>query len=30
MEGGNALDKAIERLDHYKQVDSHLQGTAMH
>ena len=30
MEGGNALDRAIERLDHYKQVDSHLQGTAMH
>jgi F-type H+-transporting ATPase subunit epsilon len=27
---GNALDRAIERLDHYKQVDSHLQGTAMH
>ena len=30
IEGGNALDRAIERLDHYKQVDSHLQGTAMH
>ena len=30
MESGNALDRAIERLDHYKQVDSHLQGTAMH
>ena len=27
---GNALDRAIERLDHYKQVDSHLQGTGMH
>jgi F-type H+-transporting ATPase subunit epsilon len=27
---GHELDKAIERLDHYKQVDSHLQGTAMH
>ena len=27
---GSALDKAIERLDHFKQVDSHLQGTAMH
>ena len=27
---GNLLDRAIERLDHYKQVDSHLQGTAMH
>jgi F-type H+-transporting ATPase subunit epsilon len=30
MESGNALDRAIERLDHYKQVDNHLQGTAMH
>ena len=31
LEGqGNALDRAIERLDHYKQIDSHLQGTAMH
>ena len=29
-EPGSALDKAIERLDHFKQVDSHLQGTAMH
>src|SRR5437660_6973965 len=28
--GGNALDRAIERLDHYKEVDRHLQGTAMH
>jgi F-type H+-transporting ATPase subunit epsilon len=27
---GNLLDRAIERLDHYKQVDRHLQGTAMH
>ena len=27
---GNALDRAIERLDQYKQVDNHLQGTAMH
>jgi len=27
---GSALDKAIERLDHFKQVDNHLQGTAMH
>jgi len=27
---GNVLDRAIERLDQYKQVDSHLQGTAMH
>jgi F-type H+-transporting ATPase subunit epsilon len=27
---GSALDKAIERLDHFKQIDSHLQGTALH
>jgi F-type H+-transporting ATPase subunit epsilon len=27
---GSALDKAIERLDHFKQVDQHLQGTALH
>jgi F-type H+-transporting ATPase subunit epsilon len=27
---GSALDKAIERLDHFKQVDNHLQGSAMH
>ena len=27
---GSALDKAIERLDNFKQVDSHLQGTALH
>jgi F-type H+-transporting ATPase subunit epsilon len=30
MESGSALDKAIERLDHFRQVDSHLQGTALH
>jgi F-type H+-transporting ATPase subunit epsilon len=30
MESGNALDRAIERLDHFKQVDRHLQGTALH
>lgn len=30
LEPGNALDKLITRLDHFKQVDSHLQGTAMH
>ena len=29
-EPGSALDKAIERLDHFKQVDSRLQGTALH
>ena len=27
---GSALDKAIEQLDHFKQVDNHLQGTALH
>jgi F-type H+-transporting ATPase subunit epsilon len=27
---GNPLDRAIERLDHYKEIDRHLQGTAMH
>jgi len=28
MESGNALDRAIERLDHFRQVEQHLQGTA--
>jgi F-type H+-transporting ATPase subunit epsilon len=27
---GNALDRAIERLDHYKQIDQSLQTTALH
>jgi F-type H+-transporting ATPase subunit epsilon len=27
---GSALDKAIERLDQFKVLDQHLQGTAMH
>ena len=27
---GSALDKAIERLDNYRQIDRHLQGTALH
>jgi F-type H+-transporting ATPase subunit epsilon len=27
---GSALDKAIERLDQFKQIDQHLQGTALH
>jgi F-type H+-transporting ATPase subunit epsilon len=30
MEPGNALDKLITRLDHFKEVDRHLTGTAMH
>ena len=29
-EPGNALDKLITRLDHFKQVDRRLTGTAMH
>lgn len=27
---GDALDRLIARLDHFKAVDQHLQGTAMH
>jgi len=30
LEPGSELDKAIERLDHYREVDRHLTGTAMH
>jgi F-type H+-transporting ATPase subunit epsilon len=30
MEPGSALDKLITRLDHFKQVDQHLTGTAAH
>ena len=30
MEQGSALDKAIARLDHFKALDTHLQGTALH
>ena len=29
-EPGSELDKLITRLDHFKQVDQHLQGTAAH
>ena len=29
-EPGSALDKLITRLDHFKTVDRHLTGTAMH
>jgi F-type H+-transporting ATPase subunit epsilon len=29
-EPGSALDKLITQLDHYKTVDRHLTGTAMH
>ena len=27
---GSALDREITRLDHFKALDQHLQGTAMH
>ena len=30
MSPGDELDRAIERLDHFKQVDGHIEGTAMH
>jgi F-type H+-transporting ATPase subunit epsilon len=30
MEPGSELDKAITRLDNFKEVDRHLTGTAMH
>ena len=30
MSQGSALDKAITRLDHFKALEQHLQGTAMH
>jgi F-type H+-transporting ATPase subunit epsilon len=29
-EAGSELDKMITRLDHFKEVDRHLTGTAMH
>jgi F-type H+-transporting ATPase subunit epsilon len=29
-EAGSALDKLITQLDHYKSIDRHLTGTAMH
>jgi len=29
-EPGSALDKLLARLDHFKDVDRHLDGTAMH
>jgi F-type H+-transporting ATPase subunit epsilon len=29
-EAGSELDKLVTRLDHYKDVDRHLTGTAMH
>jgi len=30
MQPGNGLDKLITRLDHFKEVNRHLTGTAMH
>jgi F-type H+-transporting ATPase subunit epsilon len=30
MEPGSEVDKAVTRLDHFKEVDRHLTGTAMH
>jgi F-type H+-transporting ATPase subunit epsilon len=30
LESGSELDKAIQRLDHFKEVDQHLEGTALH
>jgi F-type H+-transporting ATPase subunit epsilon len=30
MEPGDELDKLITRLDHFKEIDRHLTGTAMH
>ncbi len=30
LEQGNELDKIITRLDHFKEVDRHLTGTAAH
>ncbi len=30
LQAGNELDKLITRLDHFKEIDRHLTGTAMH
>lgn len=30
IEQGSVLDRAIARLDHFKALDRHLEGTAMH
>jgi F-type H+-transporting ATPase subunit epsilon len=30
LQPGSELDRAITRLDHFKEVDRHLTGTAMH
>lgn len=30
LDAGSLLDKELTRLDHYKSLDQHMQGTAMH
>jgi F-type H+-transporting ATPase subunit epsilon len=30
IEVGSLLDRELERLDHFKAVDTHLQSTGMH
>ena len=30
IEPGDELDKLITRFDHFKEIDRHLTGTAMH
>src|SRR3954469_22279164 len=30
LDAGAALDRAIERLDHFREIDRHLEGTALH
>ena len=30
LDAGSLLDKEMTRLDHYKSLDTHMQGTAMH
>jgi F-type H+-transporting ATPase subunit epsilon len=30
MDQGSELDREITRLDHFKELDEHLEGTAMH
>jgi F-type H+-transporting ATPase subunit epsilon len=30
MSQGSGLDRAIAKLDHFRAIDTHLQGTAMH
>jgi F-type H+-transporting ATPase subunit epsilon len=30
IDAGSLLDRTIQKLDHFKDVDQHLEGTAMH